>query len=104
MPYNKTRAEHDSMGSVDVDSKKLWGAQTQRATQNFYNQTHTLHQCFLVAYLELKKACATANRETNTEYDTLIWEWRTLYQQDSDIQRIELELMDANRQHDGIQE
>ena len=65
MPYNKTRAEHDSMGTVDVDSKKLWGAQTQRATQNFYNQTHTHHQCFLVAYLELKKACATANRETS---------------------------------------
>ena len=61
------------------------------------------HQ-FLIPENKQTDTFPTANRETNTEYDTLIWEWRTLYQQDSDIQRIELELMDANREHDGIQE
>ncbi|MGH1469325.1 MAG: hypothetical protein ACRBBP_10695, partial [Bdellovibrionales bacterium] len=29
------RIEKDSMGDVQVESSKLWGAQTQRSLQNF---------------------------------------------------------------------
>ena len=29
------RVEHDSMGPLDVPTTALWGAQTQRAIQNF---------------------------------------------------------------------
>jgi fumarate hydratase class II len=29
------RVEHDSMGTLDVPTTALWGAQTQRALQNF---------------------------------------------------------------------
>ena len=29
------RIEHDSMGEVQVPADALWGAQTQRAVQNF---------------------------------------------------------------------
>ena len=31
-------------------------------------------------------------------------EWRSIYREDSDVLRIEQELMDANREHDGVQE
>jgi len=31
----ETRVEHDSMGEVLVPADALWGAQTQRAVQNF---------------------------------------------------------------------
>ena len=30
-----TRIEHDSMGDVEVPADALWGAQTQRAVDNF---------------------------------------------------------------------
>jgi Fumarase len=30
-----TRVEHDSMGAVNVESDKLWGAQTQRSLEHF---------------------------------------------------------------------
>ena len=31
----RTRVEHDSMGELQVPADALWGAQTQRAVQNF---------------------------------------------------------------------
>ena len=61
------------------------------------------HQ-FLIPENKQTDTFPTANRETNTAYDSLIWEWRTLYQQDSDVLRIEQELMDEHREHDGVQE
>ena len=34
MPNNK-RTESDSLGVKKIDSKRLWGAQTQRSLENF---------------------------------------------------------------------
>ena len=65
MSFKKTRIEHDTMGQVNVDNNHLWGAQTQRALEHFYNKSHCHPKAFLIAYLELKKACASANRETD---------------------------------------
>ena len=59
------------------------------------------HQ-FLIPENKQTDTFPTANRETNTAFDSLIWEWRTLYEADGDVQRIEQELMEANREHDGI--
>lgn len=59
------------------------------------------HQ-FLIPKNKQTDTFPTANRETNTAFDSLIWEWRTLYETDGDVQRIEQELMEANREHDGI--
>ena len=59
------------------------------------------HQ-FLIPKNKQTDTFPTANRETNTAFDSLIWEWRTLYEVDNDVQRIEQELMEANREHDGI--
>ena len=30
-----TRTEYDSMGAIEVDQDRYWGAQTQRSLQNF---------------------------------------------------------------------
>ena len=32
---NKKRTESDSIGIKKIDSKKMWGAQTQRSLENF---------------------------------------------------------------------
>ena len=43
----------------------------------------------------------TAPRVENTAYDILIWEWRELYQKDTDIIRIESELREEFKSKDG---
>ena len=57
------RLEHDSMGELRVPAKAMWGAQTQRAVQNFPISGLTLPRAFIRA-LGLIKACAAGvNRE-----------------------------------------
>ena len=56
-----TRAENDSIGSVEVRADRYWGAQTQRSLQNFkIGNEHFPHE-FIRAYGLLKKAAATVN-------------------------------------------
>ena len=56
-----TRAENDSIGSVDVSADCYWGAQTQRSLQNFkIGNEHFPHE-FIRAYGLLKKSAATVN-------------------------------------------
>src|SRR5260370_15785375 len=58
-----TRTEHDSMGDVEVPRAALYGAQTQRAVENFRIAGHRLQPAFVKA-LGLIKACAArANGE-----------------------------------------
>ena len=52
-----TRTEHDSMGDVEVPSWALWGAQTQRAVDNFPVSGTTMEP-ELIHALALVKACA----------------------------------------------
>ncbi|HKT32733.1 MAG TPA: class II fumarate hydratase [Gammaproteobacteria bacterium] len=57
------RLEHDSMGELKVPAEALWGAQTQRAVQNFPISGLVLPRAFIRA-LGLIKACAArVNRE-----------------------------------------
>ena len=56
------RTEHDSMGEVNVPSDKLWGAQTQRSTQNFPIGEEKMPWEIIHSFALLKRACATANR------------------------------------------
>jgi len=55
------RKEHDSMGTVLVPSGALYGAQTQRAVENFSISTMRLQRPFLKALGIIKAAAATAN-------------------------------------------
>jgi fumarate hydratase class II len=57
------RVEHDSMGALDVPTSALWGAQTQRAIQNFPASGLTMPRAFIRALGLIKYAAAAANRE-----------------------------------------
>jgi fumarate hydratase, class II len=56
-----TRVEHDSMGALDVPASALWGAQTQRAIQNFPPTGLRMPRAFIRAMGLIKHAAAGAN-------------------------------------------
>src|ERR1700676_966887 len=58
-----TRVEHDSMGVLDVPASALWGAQTQRAVQNFPPSGLRMPRAFIRALGLIKHAAAGANLE-----------------------------------------
>jgi fumarate hydratase, class II len=55
------RTERDSMGELQVPSDALWGAQTQRAVQNFPISGRPLPRAFIRAIGVIKQAAALAN-------------------------------------------
>jgi len=55
------RIESDSMGEVSLPSDALWGAQTQRAVENFAVSPLRIHPYMLKALCLIKKHCALAN-------------------------------------------
>jgi fumarate hydratase class II len=58
-----TRVERDSMGPLDVPAEALWGAQTQRAIQNFPPSGLRMPRAFIRALALIKHAAAGANAE-----------------------------------------
>src|SRR5277367_1776586 len=58
-----TRVEHDSMGALDVPTSALWGAQTQRAIQNFPASGLRMPRAFIRAMGLIKRAAAAANAD-----------------------------------------
>lgn len=57
------RMERDSMGELEVPKNALYGAQTQRAINNFPISQQTLPSAFIRALLKIKKAAALANAD-----------------------------------------
>ncbi|MEM9057351.1 MAG: class II fumarate hydratase [Pseudomonadota bacterium] len=57
------RIEKDSMGELEVPAAALWGAQTQRAVNNFPISGLTMPRAFVRALGLIKRAAATANEE-----------------------------------------
>ncbi len=57
------RTEHDSMGELQVPEDALWGAQTQRAVNNFPISGLTMPRQFIAALGLVKWAAAGANSE-----------------------------------------
>src|ERR1700735_1079506 len=55
------RIEHDSMAEVEVPADALWGAQTQRAVQNFPISGEPLHRDLIAALASIKGVAATVN-------------------------------------------
>ncbi|WP_407351731.1 class II fumarate hydratase [Luteimonas sp. R10] len=60
-PASGTRTEHDSMGELQVPADALWGAQTQRAVQNFPVSGRPMPRDFVRALGLIKAAAAEAN-------------------------------------------
>jgi fumarate hydratase class II len=58
-----TRVERDSMGVLDVPADALWGAQTQRAVQNFPSTGLRMPRAFIRALGLIKHAAAVANAQ-----------------------------------------
>ena len=58
-----TRVERDSLGTLDVPADALWGAQTQRAIQNFPPSGLRMPRAFIRALALIKHAAAGANAE-----------------------------------------
>jgi aspartate ammonia-lyase len=57
------RIENDTLGAVAVPDDALYGAQTQRAVENYPVSGLREHPQFIRAFIILKKAAALANRE-----------------------------------------
>ena len=58
-----TRIEKDTMGEVEVDDARYWGAQTQRSLQNFRIGGQRMPIEIIHAFAVLKKAAALTNAE-----------------------------------------
>jgi fumarate hydratase, class II len=67
------RIERDSMGEVQVPKHALYGAQTQRALDNFAISTLTLPPRFIHAVVHIKKAAATSNRQLGLIDEDIAW-------------------------------
>ncbi len=57
-----TRTERDSMGDVKVPADAMYGAQTQRAVNNFQLSSRRMPASFIRRLAQVKGAAATANR------------------------------------------
>lgn len=58
---NNVRIESDSLGDVEVPADALWGAQTQRAVDNFPVSHQPMPPAFISAVVQVKRAAAQAN-------------------------------------------
>ena len=63
MGDDEFRVERDSLGEMQVPADAYWGAQTQRALENFPVSTATFGRRFVRALGIVKKAAARANRD-----------------------------------------
>ena len=59
------RIERDSMGTLEVPTDALWGAQTQRAVHNFPISGQPMPLAFIQSLGRVKLACARANQVLN---------------------------------------
>ncbi|MCW4151160.1 class II fumarate hydratase [Halomonas sp. 18H] len=58
-----TRVEKDSMGELEVPAGALYGAQTQRAVNNFPVSGQPMPSAFIYAIAHVKRAAACVNRD-----------------------------------------
>jgi len=63
MTDDEFRTERDSLGEMQVPADAYWGAQTQRAVENFPISDATFGRRFVRALGVVKKAAAQANRD-----------------------------------------
>jgi fumarate hydratase class II len=63
MAERHTRTERDSVGELRVPAHALYGAQTQRAVENFAISDLRMPRAFIRALGLIKAACAAANRD-----------------------------------------
>ena len=57
------RIEHDTMGEVRVPASARWGAQTQRAVENFPVSGRPIDRALIAALARIKGAAAEVNAD-----------------------------------------
>ena len=57
------RIETDSIGKIEVESDRYWGAQTQRSLHHFSIGNDLMPIEIVNAFAILKKACALTNQD-----------------------------------------
>ncbi|HEV7558585.1 MAG TPA: lyase family protein, partial [Kofleriaceae bacterium] len=57
------RVETDSMGSIEVDDARYWGAQTERSLHNFKISSEKFPRELIEALAVIKRASAVVNHE-----------------------------------------
>ena len=67
---SEMRVERDSMGEIHVPANAYYGAQTQRAVENFPISGWTLPPALIHAMGRVKHACGVANRDLGKLTDT----------------------------------
>src|SRR5687768_6593480 len=65
------RIERDTLGDVEVPDGALYGAQTQRAVENYPISGLREHPLFIRSFILLKRSAAVANREVGVIDDRL---------------------------------
>ena len=65
MTAKAMRKEYDSLGNIDVPAAALYGAQTQRAVDNFPISGYRLSRAMICALGQIKSEAAKANAELN---------------------------------------
>ena len=78
------RIEHDSLGKVKVPKNALYGAQTQRAIDNFKISGDIFPPEFIESLAALKAACAIANSKSKL---LSIKKAKTIYSSAMDIHK-----------------
>src|SRR5213592_180213 len=63
------RTERDTLGEVRVPDDALYGAQTQRAVENYPVSGLREHPVFIRSFIHVKRAAALANRELGAMND-----------------------------------
>src|SRR5690349_2278244 len=63
MGSDEFRIEHDTMGEVRVPARPRWGAQTQRAVENFPISGLRIERAMIGALASIKGASSVVNRE-----------------------------------------
>src|SRR5258706_14725480 len=71
------RREKDTLGEIEVPADALWGAQTQRAVENYPISGYRAFPAFIRAIVAVKKAAALANAEagrlSSERRDAIVW-------------------------------
>ena len=65
MTYQNTRIEKDSIGKIEVESSKYWGAQTERSKRNFDIGSEKMPLEMIHALAIVKRCAAKANLKQN---------------------------------------
>ena len=73
MTTQKFRTEHDSIGPVDIPADALWGAQTQRAIDNFPISGMPLPAKFIRALAQVKAGLAEGQPLDLLLKDARVW-------------------------------